>query len=91
MAMSVEYKGNKVNAFWVKTKGSESKEILISADIDLTFNNAMNYYHLRWNIEVLFKGCKLNLNINNCQSTDFDAHIASITISFIIYILHSFR
>jgi hypothetical protein len=51
----------------------------------------MKYYHLRWSIEVFFKECKQNLNINKCQSTDFDSHIAWITLSFISYMMLSLR
>ncbi len=65
--------------------------MLISTDTDITFNNAMKYYHMRWNIEVFFKECKQNLNINKYQSTDFNVHIALITLSFISYMMLSLR
>ena len=65
--------------------------MLVSTDTDLTFSNAMKYYRIRWSIEVFFKECKQNLNINKCQSTDFDAHIAWITLSFISYMMLSLR
>jgi hypothetical protein len=42
---------------------------------------------MRWSIEVFFKECKQNLNINKYQSTDFNAHIAWITLSFISYMM----
>jgi hypothetical protein len=51
----------------------------------------MKYYQIRWSIEVFFKERKQNLNINNCQSADFDAHIAWITLSFISYKMLSLR
>ena len=51
----------------------------------------MKYYHMCWNIEVFFKECKQNLNINNCQSTDFDTYIAWITLSFISDMMLSLR
>jgi hypothetical protein len=84
-------KGNKLKAFWVKTKGSETWKMLVSTDTDITFTNAMKYYQIRWSIEVFFKESKQNLNINKCQSTDFDAHIAWITLSFISYMMLSLR
>jgi len=59
--------------------------MLISTDTDITFTNAMKYYQIRLSIEVFFKECKQNLNINKCQSNDFDAHIAWITLSLISY------
>jgi hypothetical protein len=65
--------------------------MLISIDTDLTFTNAMKYYHIRCSIVVFFKVCKQNLNINKCQSTDFDAHIAWIPLSFISYMMLSLR
>ena len=65
--------------------------MLVSTDTDLTFSNAMKYYQIRWSIEVFFKECKQNLNINKCQSTDFDVHIAWITLSFISYMMLSLR
>ena len=77
LALRIEYKGNNVKAFWVKTKGSETWEILISTDTDITFTNVIKYYQ--------------NLNINKCQSTDFEVHIAWITLSFISYIMLSLR
>ena len=83
LAIRIEYKGNKLKAFWVKTKGSETWKMLVSTDTDITFTNAMKYYQIRWSIEVFFKECKQNLNINKCQSTDFDAHIAWITLTHI--------
>jgi hypothetical protein len=46
---------------------------------------------MRWRIEVFFKDCKQSLNINKCKSTDFDAHIAWITLRFISYKMLSLR
>jgi hypothetical protein len=48
----MEYKGSKVNAFWLKMRGSETWIILISSDTDLNFTNVMKYYQ--------------NLNIIKC-------------------------
>ena len=35
----------------------------------------------------MFKDAKQNLHLGKCQSTDFDAHIASISICFMNYML----
>ena len=51
----------------------------------------MKYYQIRWSIEVFFKDCKQNLGLNGCQSTDFDAHIAHVSIVFMNYMLLSLR
>jgi hypothetical protein len=44
LAIKIEYKGNKLKAFGIKTKGSETWKMLISTDTHITFTNAMKYY-----------------------------------------------
>ena len=51
----------------------------------------MKQYQIRWSIEVFFKDCKQNLHLNSCQSTDFDANIAHISIVFMNYMILSLR
>jgi hypothetical protein len=46
---------------------------------------------MRWSIEVFFKESKQLLNLGRCQSNNFDAHIADITMTMIQYILISMR
>lgn len=87
----VVYKGIKMRVFWVKFKGQNTWKMLVCTDLKLSFILAMKYYQIRWSIEVFFKECKQNLNINACQSTDFDAHIAHISICFMQYITLSLR
>lgn len=91
IAQKIEYKGIKMQAFWVKMKGQENWKLLISTDTSIRFITTMKYYQIRWTIEVFFKECKQNLAINKCQSTDFDAHIATITMSLISYIILALR
>lgn len=91
IAEKVEYKGNEIKAFWIRMKGQEEWKMLISTDINLSFTNAMKYYQIRWSIEVFFKECKQNLGLNNCQFTDFDAHIAWTTLTFISYTILALR
>src|SRR5690606_24773773 len=71
--------------------GQEEWKMLISTDRNLSFTNAMKYYQIRWSIEVFFKECKQNLGLNNCQFTDFDAHIAWTTLTFISYTILALR
>lgn len=59
--------------------------IFLSTDVSLDFVDMMKTYSIRWSIEVLFKECKQHLGLCSCQSRDFDAQIASITITFILY------
>ncbi len=47
--------------------------MLINIDTDITFTNAIKYYQ--------------RLNINKHQSTDFETHIAWISLSFLVYII----
>ena len=82
----IEYTGIEMKAYWVRMKGQESWKMLISTDTALKFGTAMKYYQIRWTIEVYFKECRQNLGISNCQSTDFDAQIAHITIVNITFI-----
>lgn len=89
--LTINYKGIELKAFWVKIKGQQTWKMLICSDKKLTFIKAMQWYQVRWSIEVFFKDCKQNLNLGSCQSTDFDAHIAHISIVFMNYMTLSLR
>lgn len=91
VALSVEYKGIPVKMFCVKMRGWENWKILVTTDKSLGFTKAMKYYKIRWGIGVFFRDCKQNMGLNKCQSTDLDAHIASISICFMNYIVLSLR
>lgn len=60
--------------------------IFISTDTSLNFIKMMEIYSIRWTIEVMFRELKQHLQLGKCQSRDFDAQIASVTISMILYI-----
>ena len=47
----------------------------------------MEYYQIRWSIEVFFKDAKQNLYLGKCQSVDFDTQIAAVSISLMNYML----
>ena len=53
---------------------------LLTTNLDLSFEQAYKIYSKRWSIEVFFKESKQHLGLGKCQSQDFDAKIASITI-----------
>ena len=91
IASKITYKGIELKAFWVKMKGQETWKMLISTDTSLNFITAMKYYQIRWSIEVFFKECKQNMGLNKCQSTDFDAYTATITLCFVNYIILAMR
>jgi hypothetical protein len=91
IALNINYKGIEMKAFWIKIKGQQTWKMLICSDQKLTFIKTMKYYQIRWSIEVFFKDCKQNLNLNSCQSTDFDTNIAHISIVFMNYIILFFK
>ena len=91
ISVLIEYKGIEMRAYWVKMNGQNSWKMLISTDCTLTFTQAMKHYQARWTIEVFFKDCKQKLHLNACQSTDLDAHIATISIVFMNYMLIACR
>ncbi|MCZ2443307.1 MAG: transposase, partial [Flavobacteriales bacterium] len=83
----IDYKGIQMRAYWICMKGQSDWKMLISTDTKLSFQRAMEHYQVRWSIEVFFKDCKQHLSLNNCQSTDMDAHIATISIVFMNYMI----
>jgi hypothetical protein len=85
-----EYKGILMKIFFVKIgygDYNENWKILISTDTQLSFHQVIKIYQIRWSIEVFFKETKQYLRVGKCQSQDFDAQIASITICFIQHML----
>lgn len=91
ISQTIDYKGVEMKAFWIRMKGQASWKMLITTDTKLTFIKTMKHYQIRWSIEVFFKDCKQNLNLNSNQSTDLDAQIAHISIVFMNYMLLSLK
>jgi|SRR5680860_638122 len=87
ITQKIGYKNIGMRAYWIKIKGQNTWCLLISTNEKLTFIKAMEYYQIRWGIEVFFKDCKQNLKLGDCQSKDLDAHIASISIVFMNYMV----
>lgn len=87
ITFKIEYKGIELKAYWIRMNGQQTWKMLISSDLKLSFIKATEYYQIRWSIEVFFRDCKQNLRLNSCQSTDFDAHIAHVSIVFMNYML----
>ena len=82
-----EYKGVPIKLFFNKPSRRKNWELLVTTDLKLSFINALKIYRIRWGIEVFFKECKQYLLLGKCQSQDFDAQIADITLSLIRYII----
>lgn len=86
-----EIDGLKVVIF-ISKRGQNGKwHTLISTDTTLTFVKAIEIYSIRWSIEVFFKEAKQLFGLGKCQSTNFDVHIAQITITMTQYLLASIR
>ncbi|MGC9332478.1 MAG: IS4 family transposase [Bacteroidales bacterium] len=69
-------------------KGTNGKwRVFITTDTELSFIRMIEIYQIRWTIEVFFKESKQLLGLGRCQSNDFDAQIADITITMIQHIL----
>jgi len=58
---------------------------ILTTNLKLNFAEMMDIYKIRWSIEVFFKECKQYLMLGKCQSTNFDAQIASLTITMITH------
>lgn len=79
------YKDIEMVGYFVRMNGQQDWTLLVSTDMKLNFINVMKLYQIRWSIEVFFKDVKQNLSFGKCQSTDFDAHIATISLCFMNY------
>jgi hypothetical protein len=82
---NASYKGIDIQIFLICMQGQQSWKALICTDKKCAFIKAMEIYQIRWSIEVFFKDSKQYLNLGKCQSTNFDAQIASITLCFMNY------
>ena len=80
-----------VKLFFTRFAKRSKWRLILSTDVNLSFQQAMKIYNVRWTIEVLFKECKQHLNLGKCQSNDFDAQIADTTISLLVYMMLSFH
>lgn len=89
--VTVNYEGvEKVKLYFCRFPHQKTWRLFISTDITLSFVKMMEIYTIRWTIEVMFKEMKQYLNLEKCQSRDFDAHITQITISCVLFIFLSY-
>ena len=75
-----ELKGTPVLLFFCKRNRNDNWNVLLSTNLDLTFEQAYKIYATRWSIEVYFKEGKQLLNLGGCQSQGFNAQIAAAAI-----------
>jgi len=81
----VDFKGYEVKIFFCRGSKRSDWHGLLTTNTSLNFEEAYRIYSKRWTIEVFFKECKQYLGLGKCQSKDFDAQIASITICLLQY------
>jgi hypothetical protein len=64
--------------------------VFVTTNTSLSYVQMLEIYGIRWTIEVMFRECKQHLQLGKCQSQDFDAQIASTTITFMLYTFLSY-
>ena len=89
--IDVGYKGMKVRLFFSQYANQSSWCLLLTDNMSLSYNEAIRIYQIRWGIEVFFKEAKQYLRLGKCQSNDFDAQIADISIIMITYMMLSLK
>ena len=87
----VVYKGIQVKLFFSRFNNQTGWSLLLTDNYKLTFDKAVEIYQIRWGIEVFFKEAKQYLNLGKCQSEDFDAQIADISVAISVYIMLTLR
>ena len=85
--VTVDYKGTPLKLFFSRYSKRGKWHLVISTNLQLSYNQAIEIYNIRWSIEVFFKEAKQYLQLGKSQSNDFDAQIADITITMIQYIM----
>lgn len=88
--LASNYQGIRVNLFLIKFGTYGTWRMLVTTDLNLCFSKIIEVYKIRWTIEVFFKECKQHLLLGKCQSLDFDAQIADVTLALIRYVLLSY-
>jgi hypothetical protein len=79
-----------VKLFMCRYPGQKEWRAFITTNTALSFVEMMEIYGIRWTIEVMFRETKQYLQLGTCQSQDFDAQIASTTITFMLYTFLSY-
>lgn len=83
--LTVSYKGIEIRLFFVRYANQSKWRIIMNSNPKMSFIETMKMYQIRWSIEVFFKETKQYLGLAKCQSNDFDAHIAHISMSCILF------
>ncbi len=89
--VQVDYQGYQLQLFFSRHGKRGKWKVLLTTDTSISFIRMIEIYQTRWTIEVFFKEAKQLLGLGRCQSNDFDAHIADLTITMIQYMLLTLR
>lgn len=81
----VDFNGIAVKLFFCKTSRKGNWCVMLTTNLELTFEQAYKIYSTRWSVEVFFKESKQYLGLGKCQSQDFDAQIAHTSICMVQY------
>ena len=85
-SVTVLYQGEKIKLhFYRSLNSSEKWRVLATTDLSLSAIKCYELYQNRWAIEVSFKELKQHLGYGKCQSRDFDAQIADMSIALMAY------
>jgi len=83
--IDVTLDGKPVRLFFCKRGRKGDWNGLLTTDRSLDFLTAYRTYQMRWAVEVGYHECKRLLGLGKCQSRNFNAQIAAMTITFIQY------
>ena len=89
--IDVGYKNMQVRLYFCQYRNQKTWNLLLTDNMKLSFDDAIKIYQIRWGIEVFFKEAKQYLKLGKCQSNDFDAQIADISIILITYMMLSLK
>ena len=87
----VYYKGIQIKLFFSRFNNQKDWSLLLTDNYKLSFDKALEIYHIRWSIEVFFKEAKQYLHLGKCQSVDFDAQITDTSIIIGAYLMLCLR
>ena len=83
--VTVQFEDIDFRLFLIKYGTKGNFRAVLTTNMKLNFAEMMDIYKIRWSIEVFFKECKQYLMLGKNQSTNFDAQIASLTITMITH------
>lgn len=87
----VGYQNQFIKLFFSKQGKNGKWKVILCTDTCLSFIKMIEIYQTRWTIEVFYNKSKQLLGLGKCQSNDFDAQIADVTITMVQHILMTLR